>query len=75
MLKLSGLLLFLIVLLNFHVGYTQGKLQYFKEFKLKNGIYFTIDEFKNNNPSLPLSAVVDEDKDYLQSSLCMRKLE
>lgn len=75
MLKTSGPLLFLIIFLNFHAGYAQGKLEYFKEFKLQNGIYLTIDELKNNNPSLPLSAVIDEDKDYLESSLCMKKLE
>jgi hypothetical protein len=34
-----------------------------------NGIYLTIDEFKNNNPSLPLSALVNEDKEYLESLL------
>lgn len=75
MLKTPVLLLFFIMLLNFNVGYSQGKLEYFKEFKLKNGIYLTIEEFKDNNPSLPLSAVVDEDKDYLESSLCMKKIE
>lgn len=75
MLKNSGPFLFLIIFFNFFGAYAQGKLEYFKEFKLKNGIYLTIEEFRNNNPSLPLSAVVNEDKDYLESSLCMRKLE
>ena len=70
-----GLLITILILVALNVSYAQGHFQYSHDFKFKNGIYLTIDEFKNNSPSLPLSAIVDEDRGYLESALCMKKLE
>lgn len=46
-----------------------------KKYNFKNGIYLSIEEFKSDSPSLPLSSVLNESRDVLSSRLCMKKLE
>ena len=46
-----------------------------EKYNFKNGIYLSIEEFKSDSPSLPLSSVLNESRDVLSSRLCTKKLE
>ena len=70
-----AIMAFLMLLTSLNFLYGQEKFEYSREFKFKNGIYLSVEDFKNNSPSLPLSAVANQSRDYLESTLCMRTIE
>lgn len=37
---------------------------------MKNGIYLTVEEFRQNKPSFPLTAISNQKDDFLESSIC-----
>ena len=49
--------------------------EYTRGFEYNDGIYLSLEEFKNNSPSIPLPSIVEVGRNQLGNTICMRKLE
>lgn len=62
----------LLALFNFKSSF--GQEYYTAKVTMKNGIYLSVDEFRKNAPSLPLSAIHNQKDEILESSFCTDKI-